>query len=97
VDTGDLLSSITESWTTNEAAVGAEASGGAAIYAAIHQFGGTITPRKAGALSFGGKLFASVTIPARPYLGFTDADADYAVAALAEHVAGAASAGSATP
>ena len=42
------------------------------IYAAIHEFGGVITPKKAKALAFeiGGELiFAkSVHIPARPYL-----------------------------
>ena len=42
------------------------------VYAAIHEFGGVITPKKAKALSFeiGGELiFAkSVHIPARPYL-----------------------------
>ncbi len=46
------------------------------IYAAIHQFGGKIVPKNAKALEFklgaGGGLVRvkSVTIPARPYLGF---------------------------
>lgn len=48
------------------------------IYARIHQLGGTIRPKSAKALTFkmGGKLYKmkKVTIPARPYLGFTDAD-----------------------
>ena len=39
-------------------------------YAAIHQFGGTIRPKKGKALSFGGRLVAKVVMPARPYLGF---------------------------
>lgn len=86
VDRGDLLSSITEDWGKDYAAAGPEASGGAAIYAAIHQFGGEIRPRTAGALSFGGRLVSRVVMPARPYLGFTDEDADYAVAALADHL-----------
>lgn len=94
VDTGDLLASIREDWGSDYAAAGPEASGGAAVYAKIHQFGGKITPRdregKDGArpaLKVGGRYLASVTIPARPYLGFTDADADYVVEALAEHLA----------
>jgi phage virion morphogenesis protein len=56
--------------------------GSGMIYAAVHQFGATIVPKNAPALSFvlGGKLspylvsVKSVTIPARPYLGISDAD-----------------------
>lgn len=49
------------------------------IYAAIHQFGGTIKPKQAKALAFpsqGGISIVrkAVTIPARPYLGINDAD-----------------------
>ena len=48
------------------------------VYGAIHQFGGTIVPKTADALIFrlGGETVqvASVTIPARPYLGVSDAD-----------------------
>jgi len=48
------------------------------IYAAVHQFGATITPRGAKALHFmmgGQKIVArSVTIPARPYLGLSARD-----------------------
>ncbi|MCH4024030.1 MAG: phage virion morphogenesis protein [Acetobacter sp.] len=48
------------------------------IYGAIHQFGGVIRAKNAKSLEFhmGGKRFriAAVTIPARPYLGFTDED-----------------------
>ena len=43
-------------------------------YAAIHQFGGTIRPKKGKALSFGGRLVRSVTIPARPYFGISAQD-----------------------
>jgi phage virion morphogenesis protein len=85
---GDLLSSITEEWGSNYAAVGPEASGGAAVYAAIHQTGGTITPKRGAALSFGGMLLASVTIPKREYLGFTDGDADYTMGVLIRHLDG---------
>lgn len=43
-------------------------------YAAIHQFGGIIKPRKGKALAFGGRLLAQVEIPARPYLGLSTED-----------------------
>lgn len=39
------------------------------VYAAIHQFGGTIRPQNAKALNVGGRPAKSVTIPARPWLG----------------------------
>ncbi len=45
-------------------------------YAAIHQFGGTIRPRDKKALAVGGGLVSSVTIPARPYLGVSNDDAE---------------------
>jgi len=48
------------------------------VYGAIHQFGGTIKPKAGKFLVFrlGGRtVFArSVTIPARPFLGFGAAD-----------------------
>jgi phage virion morphogenesis protein len=48
------------------------------IYAAIHQFGGTIVPKTASHLFFriGGQLIVanSVTLPARPYLGISKDD-----------------------
>ena len=43
-------------------------------YAAIHQFGGTIRPKKGKALAFGGRFVQSVTIPARPYFGISAQD-----------------------
>ena len=53
--------------------------GSSLVYARIHQLGGTITPRHAPALTFmvpgAGLIHASqVTIPARPYLGYGDAE-----------------------
>ena len=87
VDSGDLLASIAEDWGSDYAAAGPEASGGAAIYAAIHQFGGTIRPKVKAALSFAGRLFASVLIPARPYLGFNSENADYAIGAIDDYLA----------
>lgn len=48
------------------------------IYAAIHQFGGTIKPKNASHLFFriGGSLVVadSVTLPARPFLGISEQD-----------------------
>ena len=48
--------------------------GSSLVYARIHQLGGTIVPRNASALFFtlGGEgvIARSVTIPARPYLGY---------------------------
>lgn len=92
---GDLLGSIREDWTADSAAAGPEASGGAAIYALIHQRGGTIVPRNGRALAFGGRLVARVVMPKREYLGFTDADADYSVAVLLDHLGGALAGGAA--
>lgn len=84
--TGDLGNSITEDWGPDFAAAGPERSGGAGVYALIHQTGGEIRPREKKALSFGGRIVARVIIPARPYVGFTDVNADYAIGALARHL-----------
>lgn len=43
-------------------------------YAAVHQEGATIEPRTAKVLMFRGHVAKSVTIPARPYLGLSEAD-----------------------
>lgn len=52
--------------------------GSSLVYARIHQLGGTIVPREVQALQFrlgGQTVFArSVTIPARPYLGYGAAE-----------------------
>lgn len=54
--------------------------GSDAEYARIHQLGGTIVPKAAGALHFklpgdlGWRFASSVTIPARPFLGIDDDD-----------------------
>jgi len=58
-------------------------------YAAIHQFGGTIRPKTARALKFGDRMVASVTIPARPYLGISDADAAEVEALVSDYLQGA--------
>jgi phage virion morphogenesis protein len=83
---GDLKNSIRPDWDRDYAAAGPEASGGAAIYAAIHQLGGTIRPKVKKALSFGGRIVASVTIPAREYLGFDEVNRRTIVEILREHL-----------
>ena len=61
------------------------------VYAAIHQLGGKIVPKNKRALQFkrGGKKITvrSVTIPARPYLGFSDANKTELVAILNDWMA----------
>ncbi len=86
VERGDLLGSIAEDWGSNYAAAGPEASGGAAVYALIHQTGGTIRPKTAKALSFRGGVFASVTMPKREYLGFDDENGVYVVDSIAGYL-----------
>lgn len=76
---GDLMNSITEDWGADYAAAGPEASGGAAIYAKIHQTGGTIRAKAKKALSFAGRIVAAVRIPARPYAGWNDTNSAYVV------------------
>lgn len=75
IDTGNLINSI-QVRDVKESGQGAECTVGSAgvIYAAIHEFGGTILPKRAKMLSWiskrtGERIFAkSVTIPARPYI-----------------------------
>lgn len=85
-DTGDLKASIRPDWSANHAAAGPEASGGAAIYARIHQLGGTIRAKASKALNtpFGPR--AAVTMPARPYLGYNEAMGRGIMAALERHL-----------
>jgi phage virion morphogenesis protein len=82
---GDLKGSIVGDWGPDFAEVGPERSFGAAVYAAIHQFGGTIRPKVKKALAFGGRVLASVTLPARPYLGFEPGDAEAFAEILRKH------------
>ncbi len=66
---GGLVDSL-----ASEAAADSAAWGSNLIYARIHQLGGTIVPKQADALRFmlGEEMVTakSVTIPARPYLGW---------------------------
>jgi len=79
---GDLSSSISSDYGRDFVAVGPERSFGSAVYAAIHQFGGVIRAKAKKALSFGGRIFASVRIPARPYVGFSGENQDRAAEIL---------------
>lgn len=81
-ETGRLSNSITHEATDQGVAVGTNV-----LYGAIHQFGGTIRPVAGNALKFriGGKFVtvASVTIPARPFLGI-DAEDEAELPAIAQ-------------
>lgn len=72
-DSGQLYQSISKEPLANGVAVGTNK-----IYAAIHQFGGTITAKTDAGLMFkiGGNFIRkqSVTIPARPFLGIDRED-----------------------
>ncbi len=75
VQSSALRSSVTFEAGNREVLVGSNK-----IYAGVHQFGATITPKAAKALVFkmgaGGGIVRvkSVTIPARPYLGVSAED-----------------------
>jgi phage virion morphogenesis protein len=72
-ESGRLRDSINSQPTNDEVRVGTNT-----IYAAIHQFGGTIEPKNATHLWFrmGGNLIKadSVTLPARPFMGISNED-----------------------
>lgn len=75
-DTGRLMRSITAEAGPRQVRVGSNL-----IYAGVHQTGAKIVPKTKDALYFtlanGTKVVAqSVTIPARPYLGISVAEAD---------------------
>jgi len=64
------------------------------IYAAIHQFGGTIRAKSAGALKFalpngGFAVVKAVQMPARPYLGVNDDDRSDILDIITRHLGGA--------
>lgn len=85
-DKGDLKGSIRPDWSATHAAAGPEASGGAAIYARIHQLGGTIKAKSGKALNtpFGPR--GAVTMPARPYLGYNEVMGRGIMAAIQRHL-----------
>lgn len=68
---GALASSISSSYGDNHAVVGTNK-----VYAPVHQFGAVIRAKHKRALSFGGVMRSSVTIPARPFLGISQQTQD---------------------
>lgn len=74
-ESGRLVESINRDVVGHELAVGSNV-----VYAAIHQFGGTIRAKRGPYLVFriGGQTIKAreVFIPARPYLGIGDEDED---------------------
>lgn len=87
-DSAQLKKSIHSKYSSRGAAVGTNK-----LYAAIHQFGGTIKAKDADYLSFripgGGHVrVKSVTIPARPFLGISDNDKALMRSALMRYIAG---------
>lgn len=72
-DTGNLKNSIQQSYDNDRAVVGTNE-----IYAAIHQFGGVIKPKKGKYLVFpvgdGWVMTDEVVMPARPFLTLTPQD-----------------------
>jgi phage virion morphogenesis protein len=72
-DKGHLRDSITYASSHDEAVIGTNL-----IYAAIHQFGGTIEAKDGGKLKFahsnGFAVLDQVTIPARPFFGLSSDD-----------------------
>lgn len=86
VDDGRLRDSITHDPGADAVTVGTNV-----VYAAVHQFGATITPESAQALAFpgpdGGTVFAQqVQIPPRPFIGVSDADEAEIGNIVADHV-----------
>ena len=84
---GFLFGAIRPDSGADFAAVGVEETGPAAVYARIHQEGGTITPgagKRALSTPFG--FFRSVRIPARPYIGAADEDVEMAEQVLTGHL-----------
>ncbi len=85
-ESGDLRRSITPEVQGAELVVGTNL-----IYAAVHQFGATIKPKNAPALIFriGDRLTwaRQVTIPARPYLGFSHSDETMLVDVASDYMA----------
>lgn len=87
-DSGGLLGSITFEPSNGKVAIGTNK-----VYAAIHQFGGKIKVKSAGALAFrlpggGFAKVKSVTMPARPFLGASESDQAELLNVLQGHYSG---------
>lgn len=84
-DSGLLAASLTNQPSANQVEIGSNR-----IYAGVHQLGMTILPKAGSVLTFtlaNGTTVsvASVTIPARPYLGISDDDEVEINALVADH------------
>lgn len=90
---GDLYNALERESGEDFAAVGVYATGGPAIYGKIHQFGGTIRPKAGKALNTPFGYRASVTMPRRSYLGFSDDDIMHIDRILVRHLLSAWGAG----
>jgi phage gpG-like protein len=71
-DSGDLFNALERQSGEDFAAVGVYQTGGPAIYGRIHQWGGTIRAKVGKALKTPFGYRASVTMPRRSFLGFSD-------------------------
>lgn len=69
-DSGALREQVIPEAGVDYAQIGVEATAGPAVYARIHNEGGTILPKNGKALSFGGRIVAKVVMPKRQFLGF---------------------------
>lgn len=85
-DSARLKSSITNRASATDAEVGTNV-----IYAGIHQFGGTIRPKSGEFLTFalpgglGFRRVREVTMPARPFLGFSLEDEEEILALVEDY------------
>lgn len=83
---GHLQNAVVPEFGSDFAQVGVLKTAGPARYARIHNEGGTIVPRVAKALSFGGRLVAKVVMPKRQFVGFGDAERQSVVDVLSDFV-----------
>ena len=83
---GDLFNAIERDSGPDFAAVGVYETGGPGVYGRAHQDGATIRPKSAKALKtpFGPR--ASVTLPRRSFIGFTDENVELTHRVLSRHI-----------
>lgn len=86
VKSGDLRNQLDNDSGADFAEVGVLQTGGPAEYAAIHNFGGVVRPKKGKALRTPFGVFAQIVIPKRQFIGASDADQANAVAVLTTHL-----------
>jgi phage gpG-like protein len=83
---GDMERAVVQDFGSDFAQIGVLRTAGPARYARIHNEGGTIRPKKAKALSFGGRLVAKVTMPQRQFVGFGEVERRSTVEILTDYV-----------